>query len=423
MSIESDRDQSIERGLARDAMAWRESVPPAGSTCVDAETLAAWAGGALPTTQASIVESHIADCARCQEMAAAFALSEPAIAAAPVPAAMPARAPWIQRWWLPLAGGAVAATLVIVSIARRGDVAPPPIAPSSIDASATTPSGVAGAVGPPPSAKAPESTTARSETTPPAVEQRIGPAPKTAKTPDGRPAGSVSVQGGTSAAQTVAIPRPAPAAAPPPPPQAAPPVAAPVLTAPSQLPATALPGVPVIPSPKPLTLQPPQARNLQDMRAEASATMSFDRLSPVVEFASPSAISAAGGRGGGGAAGGGGRLNVASNIVTRWRFTRLSSTLERSMDNGVTWETTDLSATPIAIIAGAAPSRLTCWLIGKGGVVLRSTDGVTFSRVSFPESIDLVAIVAADLLNITVTAAGGRQFTTTDGGITWREKK
>jgi photosystem II stability/assembly factor-like uncharacterized protein len=49
-----------------------------------------------------------------------------------------------------------------------------------------------------------------------------------------------------------------------------------------------------------------------------------------------------------------------------------------------------------------------------------STDGRTWQRVAFPESVDLVSIRASDGVNATVTAADGRTFTTTDGGRTWR---
>ena len=35
------------------------------------------------------------------------------------------------------------------------------------------------------------------------------------------------------------------------------------------------------------------------------------------------------------------------------------------------------------LVAGAAPSTTVCWLVGRGGVVLRSTDGRTFPASRF----------------------------------------
>mgnify|MGYP006337676347 CR=1 FL=1 len=44
-------------------------------TCVNAETLAAWADGTLRRDEVDLVEQHAADCARCRAMLAAFVLS------------------------------------------------------------------------------------------------------------------------------------------------------------------------------------------------------------------------------------------------------------------------------------------------------------------------------------------------------------
>jgi photosystem II stability/assembly factor-like uncharacterized protein len=61
-----------------------------------------------------------------------------------------------------------------------------------------------------------------------------------------------------------------------------------------------------------------------------------------------------------------------------------------------------------------------CWLAGKAGAVLRSTDGgKTFVRVTTPATADLVSITAADGLTATVATSDGRRLTTTDGGQTW----
>jgi len=162
-----------------------------------------------------------------------------------------------------------------------------------------------------------------------------------------------------------------------------------------------------------------------DMRLERSIT-SADTLqmkAAVREFASPRSPTAAGGRGGGGggAARSAATLTIAQDAGMRWRITT-PSMVERSSDNGQTWIAIDLGTGAAAITNGAAPSTLTCWLVGRAGLVLRSADGITFARITFPEPLDLSAIVATDLLNATVTAVGGRQFTTANGGLTWTER-
>jgi putative zinc finger protein len=73
------------------------------------------------------------------------------------------------------------------------------------------------------------------------------------------------------------------------------------------------------------------------------------------------------------------------------------------------------------ITAAAAPSADVCWLVGRAGTVLRSTDHETWQRVSVPQSGDLSSITATDARTATVTAADGRTFSTSDGGVTWTQ--
>jgi photosystem II stability/assembly factor-like uncharacterized protein len=73
-------------------------------------------------------------------------------------------------------------------------------------------------------------------------------------------------------------------------------------------------------------------------------------------------------------------------------------------------------------VSGAAPSPAICWVVGRGGVVLRSTDGATWQRVGLSDAIDLIAIRASDATNATITAADGRMFRTADGGKTWQAR-
>ena len=71
------------------------------------------------------------------------------------------------------------------------------------------------------------------------------------------------------------------------------------------------------------------------------------------------------------------------------------------------------------LTALAAPSASVCWVVGRTGVVLLSTDGKTWRRLPFPETADLMAIQATDARSASVSTADARTFDTTDGGVTW----
>jgi hypothetical protein len=108
---------------------------------------------------------------------------------------------------------------------------------------------------------------------------------------------------------------------------------------------------------------------------------------------------------------------VSPNRNSRWRILP-GGGVERSTDGGATWQTQSTGASA-TLTAGAAPGPTICWLVGPAGIVVLSTDGRTWQRVTFPEAVDLVSIRASDAANATVTAADGRSFTTSDRGRTW----
>ena len=108
---------------------------------------------------------------------------------------------------------------------------------------------------------------------------------------------------------------------------------------------------------------------------------------------------------------------VSSNPASRWRLLP-GGAVQRSADGGATWQiqNTGVSGT---LLAGASPSPSVCWLVGAGGVVLLSADGRSWTRVAFPEAVQLVAVRATDDQTATVTTSDGRELTTEDGGRTW----
>ena len=111
---------------------------------------------------------------------------------------------------------------------------------------------------------------------------------------------------------------------------------------------------------------------------------------------------------------------VSPNPNIRWR-PLTGGNVERSSDGGTTWQTQATGALT-TLTAGVAPSATICWLVGRGGTVVLSVDGVTWQRVPIPETIDLASISASDAAIATVTAVDGRAFTTLDGGKTWRSQ-
>ena len=90
----------------------------AHASCLDPETLAAWADGALQGDEVASLEAHAAGCARCQGMLAAMARTPPAPTAP--------RRSW-RSFLVPVAMplGAAAAIAIIVSVVVfRQDSAP-----------------------------------------------------------------------------------------------------------------------------------------------------------------------------------------------------------------------------------------------------------------------------------------------------------
>jgi photosystem II stability/assembly factor-like uncharacterized protein len=72
------------------------------------------------------------------------------------------------------------------------------------------------------------------------------------------------------------------------------------------------------------------------------------------------------------------------------------------------------------VTGGASPSRSVAWFVGRGGlVVVTSDEGVTWQRRDVGQPVDLVSVRPVDDKTATVVATDGRQFTTHDAGVTW----
>ena len=107
-----------------------------------------------------------------------------------------------------------------------------------------------------------------------------------------------------------------------------------------------------------------------------------------------------------------------ANRAARWRGAG-PGWIERSIDGGLKWER-QATGVNARVVAGTAPSATVCWMVGGGGVVLLSVDGRTWMRLPFPDdTLELVAVTAADDRSATVTALTGKRFSTSDRGATW----
>src|SRR5277367_6213475 len=100
----------------------RSQPGPATAECADAESLAAYSDRSLPTRERERLETHFADCARCQLLLADIARADESARVAKSAGAVP----WYRRWRLAIpALAAAAAILVFISIQRPANVAPP----------------------------------------------------------------------------------------------------------------------------------------------------------------------------------------------------------------------------------------------------------------------------------------------------------
>jgi hypothetical protein len=352
-------------------------TPEPSPACLDAETLAAWADGALSARDRAAAESHASSCARCQALLAAMVRTLP-------PA--PARKWWQTStfgWLVPIAVGAIAIVVwVNVPTSRSGRLARPPQPASAASSAAGASAG---------RAEAKDALREATPASPPAASPPQRPAggeQRRAAAAPPRPAPESAMQSPPAAAeldQPRGAPAPASPAAPPPPLQSQ--TAAPPQIAAADAAAPAKPSAPVA---APMFREPPvYDQNSAGARAQAMAKA----------LAAPAQI-------------------VSLNQSVRWRIVA-AGRVDRSIDGGTTWER-QATGVPVMLTSGAAPSPTVCWLVGPGGAVVQSIDGRTWQRVAFPATIDLASVRATDAVSATVTAVDGRTFVTGDGGKSWR---
>lgn len=438
MASDFERDKSVDRLLSG---ARRGSPAETSEVCLDAETLAAWSDGGLAPGQVRLVEAHLAGCARCRAIVQTIPEQAATAAGSKV---VPFKRSKVM-YWLPIAAGTVAATLVIwLGVENNQQPQPAQVLTESLPAAAPPPvaaqqpspaepkTGPAGAAAP--QASSVETQLRVAQESSPRTKKEVARADAVrAEEVRAEPAAAPKPQaggvvGGTVGKPTIqppvsgaSLPGPLPVNAPPPPPP--PPVSV------------------ATPTPSPLVLlgQQGQAGALASnaaardvaFRANVAIVAEFSSADP--RTAPPAPLNRVGnvaaggggrggGRGGGGAGAGGGRVvadQVAISPDVHWRIFERGA-LGKSTDR-VTWEMITIDPPVAALTAGAAPSPQVCWLVGPNGLVLRSTDARQFSRVTSPTSANLTRVDAVDALRATVTTADGQKYTTTDGGKSWSQ--
>ncbi len=362
----TDRDRTIESLLRREM-----DAPQTADPCVDAESLGAWMEGGLTSDARAAVEKHAARCARCQALLASIGRTEPDV--------QPRR--WWQsvtaRWLVPVA--AAATGLVIWMSVGRAPA--PSIVPESrsVEASRTVSPPPQPTRAEPPAASSPPAGSSNQQPPTPVASNATDRATARGER-DRRDRQKEDKRLAKTEAKQAAEPALAgslPDKAPPPSPPAAPP--------------TLVESVPV-------TVESARAAPFAGRAVVGGLAITADIQSPDPTY--------------------------------RWRMVP-PARVQRSIDGGTTWAVVDplpasirgRDGTPGVLTAGYAPAPDVCWIVGRAGLVLLSTDGVTWQRRAFPEAIDLVAVRAASATNALVTTADGRQFVSTDGGATWASVK
>ena len=356
MNAPNDRDRAIERVLRQSA---KTPPPEATESCLDPETFAAWVDGGLKGRQLELAESHLADCARCQALLGAF-VQVSRVDVNAVSGRTEEAAPPSRRWlgWLIPLTAAAAAVAFWVAVPRGPVTAPPQ--PPAIEREATQEKA--------PEAPAPPA--GRRESF--AVKEEQAAAAKRDEPRSDRPQAS-ALSKDTDSQELDRLKQQS---------QTADAAAANA----DKLRAAAEPAA-LAPAAAPLPASPDLQATFRSGAANAAAQKAAPSGAPLLSSA------------------------------TRWRIS--GTNLERSTDSGATWSTV---ATPVGsqLTWLASPSNTVCWVVGRRGLVLRTIDGQNFSRVTFPETTDLTAVMAASAQVATVTMSDGRMVTTTDGGVSWR---
>lgn len=325
--------------------------------CLDAETVAAWMDGGLDAAGVAAAEAHASTCERCQALLATVAKTLPAdVGHAPAGARL-----W--KWWFaPLAATAAAVTIwmVVPQTPMQTPMQPPAAPAPARDTAADTPGkpqapAESEAQAPPANAATPPDSLADSR--------------RNVPTPSAKEATAKLAAGADTAKfDEQAVGR--------------------------------------------KDMQAKREENsvrAAEMRQAAEPAAAAERAREAPAAPSAGAVTQLRKQTG--------PLQIISpDPSSRWRA--LPGVVERSEDGGRIWIPVRLGAKE-EVIGGDSPRPLVCWLVGRNGLVLLATDGTNFTRLPFPESVDLVAVTSPEPRIAIVSTADGRTFRTENAGRTW----
>lgn len=390
---DTERDPRAD-ALLTSALRAAEGAEAVG--CPDAEVIGLYAERALAGAELRAVASHVESCPRCQATVAAFvrALPDAAEAAGEVSGATETStgggfAAWFAGWrWLVPATSLAAAALVAVWVGRgpADQVAESARGPAAaVDTDAAAPAAQSGLAGQPEAfvRPAPAGDGVPNQSLERAMPQRAPAAavPQAAEGSSARGATSLDAETRAKAAPPGEVRQRAVG-------QVADSVAA----------------------NESARVVSPEARAGAAGAARESATAAAaptPAAAPAQETltVSPAPPAAPAGR----------AAAFSALAFTPWRA--VDGRVERSRDNGATWERVP---TPdgVRVIAAGSPGGDVCWIVADGGV-LRTTDGRTWTRTTRPTSDPLAGVIPVSAERASVFTAGGARWDTTDGGRTW----
>jgi len=398
-------DAAFERLMAR---AVARQVDRSADSCPQAEVVAAWFDRSLASDDAAAVETHLASCARCQALAADLARSEPEVVyARPLPQPKPWT--WHLRWLTPLAAAAVIALAVSVPLFQQTGTALP----------GARPEGQVAMLPPAQEARDMKSAGASPAPAQPIASDREQDAVETK-----RPA-SRQEQGAADKAESAVLLAERAVAAPPPRPQA--PAAERQATGAATRVAGGVAGGAVggvvagvateaaRPTMTDAAAPAPVAKARRDAAPAAQLQAAVPPAPVGLETENRAAARARLTQ-----AVAADRADLTPDGRNGWRAGRAGH-IERTEDGGTTWTEQSLPA-PGLVVAVAPVSSRVCWVVGEGGLVLQTTDGATWRRVSFPTSATLVQVRAENALRATVRTADGVTYQTSDAGVSWQRR-
>lgn len=441
MTDHSDpRDKIIARLAAQSLRAGTQ----VGSACPDPELLAAYADRALSADETREWETHFSACPKCQKLLGLLAVSaqeappqqeaalqsKSPIAFSPPTTTRAGQSPARQSHWskhllVPVLGAAAVLTLWLalrpaLTPTQTAEVdrtaAPASAGPNSAIASPPPKNEIAQAdIPPPPAASAPRGSQtaeaidqakqvqrngqAATASRPAAGGTIAGPAlQQQASPPSDQDSARLSASGDRALAAPQALSRPGNSE------QSAQNQATPNTPAVSQLPVLSrryqapAASAPVNqPAPRPAA---PSGLGVAGLGGAAPSSFSNQTVAGLAKAVAPG-------------------VTFAAVDGPMWRVGPTGN-IERSSDKGTTWQPQS-SGVKADLLAGTAVSDQVAWVVGREGVILRTTDGETWQRVASPNRlmVDWTNIQATDADHASINSSDHRSFRTEDGGKTW----